>query len=334
MCSMAVSAIEPKPAGRPEVSVVLPIYNEEANIAELFGSLFAVLDGLAQDYEIIAVNDGSRDGSMDRLRDIAERRHELQVVELRTNRGQTAALQAGIDTARGDVIVMIDADLQNDPQDIPRLLDKLQEGYDVVSGWRRQRQDPAIRRTLVSSIANAFISALSGVKLRDYGCTLKAYRRALFSDGHRLYGEMHRFIPIYASWAGARIAEIEVVHHPRRHGRSHYGLERVPKVILDLLVVLFIQRYFEKPIYVFGGFGILSILLGMLAFLAMFVLKLLYGVSMIETPLPLAASMFLLVGIISLLLGLLSEINVRIYYESQGRRTYAVKTHLNRPDDD
>ena len=318
---------------KPKISVVIPIYNEEENIPNLFEKLFCVLNGLNQSYEIVAVNDGSKDSSMDRLREIAKKHRQLQVLEFRTNRGQTTAIQAGLDHCHGEIVVLIDADLQNDPADIPRLLDKLDEGYDVVSGWRRDRKDSKIYRTLPSRIANSLISAVSGVRLRDYGCTLKAYRPDILSESHRLYGEMHRFIPIYASWSGAKIAEIEVAHNPRLHGTSSYGMERAIKVLLDLMVVMFMQRYFEKPIYVFGGFGILSLIVGAAVFLYMVYLKLAHGVSMISKPLPLVASMFFLVGIMSMLLGLLAEIMVRIYYEAQDRRTYAIRTYLNNPED-
>lgn len=317
---------------RPEISVVLPLYNEAASIPELFDSLLAVLDGIKRSYEIVAVDDGSRDESMDRLQEIADKRAEVQVIQFRQNRGQTAAIQAGIDHCRGDIIVTSDSDLQNDPQDIPQLLAKLDQGYDLVSGWRRNRQDALVRRTFVSRVANWIISRMSGVKLRDYGCTLKAYRREVVSSTHRLYGEMHRFIPIYASWSGARIAEIEVTHHPRKYGKSSYGLDRIFKVILDLIVVLFFQRFFEKPIYLFGGFGIISAMLGFFALARMVYLKLVYDISMISTPLPLVSSMFMLVGVISLLLGLLAEIMIRIYYESQDQRAYSVRAHLNKPD--
>lgn len=318
----------------PDISIILPVYNEENNIPELFESLLAILDDLNRGFEIIAIDDGSRDNSVECLRKIAEKRIEVQVIEFRHNRGQTAAIQAGLDHCRGNIIITSDSDLQNDPADIPRLLAKLGEGYDLVSGWRRNRKDARVRRTLVSRVANWIISRVSGVHLRDYGCTLKAYRREVFSGTHRLYGEMHRFIPIYASWAGAKITEIEVKHHARRHGRSNYGLERVFKVFLDLIVVLFIQKFFEKPIYIFGGFGIVSTFLGLLSFVYMLYLKLFEGVSMISTPLPMASSMFILIGIVSLLLGLLAEIMIRIYYESQDRRTYAIKSHLNKPDQD
>ena len=233
--------------GRPQLSVITPIYNEEKNIAILVERLVAVLKELGQPFEIVAVNDGSRDGSLTELRKQAALHRELKIVDFRRNYGQTAAIMAGIDHAGGEIIVSIDADLQNDPEDIPRLLAKMAEGFDVVSGWRRDRKDAALRRNFVSRVANRIISRISGVHLHDYGCTLKAYRRDVVKNV-RLYGEMHRFIPIYATWMGAKVADIPVRHFARRHGRSNYGLERVVKVILDLIVVKFLDRYMVKPI--------------------------------------------------------------------------------------
>ena len=247
------------------LSVITPIHNEEKNIPILLDQLFEVLAEIGLPFEIIAVNDGSRDGSLARLRDRAALQPQLKVIDFRRNFGQTAAVMAGIDHANGDVIISIDADLQNDPQDIPILLAKLAEGFDVVSGWRVDRKDGKLRRNFVSRVANTLISRISGVRLHDYGCTLKAYRSDVIKDV-RLYGEMHRFIPIYASWMGAKVVEIPVRHNPRRHGRSHYGLERIAKVILDLIVVTFLDRYFTKPIYVFGGFGIVLLLFGAASF--------------------------------------------------------------------
>ena len=235
---------------------------------------------------------------------------------------------AGIDHSRGEIIVSLDADLQNDPDDIPSLVERLSEGYDVVSGWRKNRKDAMIRRVLISRAANFIISLVSGVKLRDYGCTLKAYRRSVVKDV-RLYGEMHRFIPIYASWMGARVIEMPVQHHPRRFGRSKYGLGRVVKVLLDLMVVKFLEQYFVKPIYIFGGFGLVSLFLSFLAGLYMLYLKFVEGFSMIQTPLPLVVTMTFLVGIMSILMGLLAEILIRIYFESQQRAPYAVRELVN-----
>ena len=312
----------------PHLSVIVPIYNEEGSIDRLLERLFAVLDRLEYRFEIITVNDGSRDTSLALLRAAAEHRPELKIVNFRRNYGQTAAMMAGIDHASGDIIVAIDADLQNDPDDIPALLAKLEEGFDVVSGWRKHRQDAAIRRNFVSRVANLLISRISGVALSDYGCTLKAYRKEVIK-GVRLYGEMHRFIPIYAAWQGAKVTELPVRHHPRQFGQSKYGLERIIKVVLDLMVVKFLDRHFVKPIYVFGGFGVFSFALAGLAGLYMLYLKFFEGLSMIQTPLPLLSAMGFLVGVMSLLMGLLAEMLVRIYFESQNRSPYLVRDLTN-----
>ena len=324
--------LKPVAAPRPskvDLSVVLPIYDEEESLGELLDNLFAVLDGLNRSYEIWCVNDGSHDRSSEILHEIAKRRSQLHVLDFRRNFGQTAALMAGFDHARGDVIVTLDADLQNDPADIPRLLEKLDEGYDVVSGWRADRKDAAISRNFVSRIANGVISYMSGVKLHDYGCTLKAYRRDVMS-GVRLYGEMHRFIPIYASWRGARVVEMPVGHAARRFGKSKYGLNRIFKVILDLMVLKFLESYLVKPIYVFGGFGLFSIVLSFITLAVAIGLKLFAHTSLIQTPLPLLAAMLFLMGCMSILLGLLAEIMTRTYFESQGSRPYTVRA----PDGD
>lgn len=313
------------------LSVIVPIYNEQGNIPILCEKLFIVLQNMAKSFEVITVNDGSRDRSLEELRTEAEHYPELKIVNLRRNYGQTAAIMAGIDHAAGEIIVTIDADLQNDPEDIPALVDRLDEGYDVVSGWRKDRKDAAIRRNFVSALANRLISRISGVKLNDYGCTLKAYRQEVLR-GMRLYGEMHRFIPIYASWMGAKIIELPVRHYPRKFGKSKYGLDRVIKVLLDLIVVKFLDRYFIKPIYIFGTFGIFSIALSALSFSLMIWLRVFDGVSMIQTPLPLVSAMTLLVGIMSILMGLLAEMLVRTYFESQQRPAYYVRELVNFED--
>ena len=310
------------------ISVIMPVYNEAGNIAISCQKLSQVLDGLTLDFEVIAVNDGSKDHSLQELLEQTERYPWLKVVDLRRNYGQTAAIMAGIDHAVGEILIMIDADLQNDPEDIPALLAKLEEGYDVVSGWRKDRQDAAIRRNLVSRLANRLISRISGVPLNDYGCTLKAYRREML-NGVRLYGEMHRFIPIYASWMGAKITELPVRHHPRRIGQSKYGLERVVKVVLDLIVVKFLDQHFVKPIYVFGGFGAFSFVLCCISTLYMLYLKFVEGTSFILTPLPLISAMTFLVGFLSILMGLLAEMLVRTYFESQQRAAYTVRKLIN-----
>lgn len=314
-----LAAVSP-PGPELEISIIVPVYNEAQNVDELHERITTVIDRPA---ELIFVDDGSTDDTLARLQAIAARDPRVVVISFRRNFGQTAALSAGIDHARGRIIIPIDGDLQNDPADIPRLLAKLDEGYDVVSGWRVDRKDPFHRR-LPSVIANRLVSAISGVRLHDYGCSLKAYRRSVLEDV-RLYGEMHRFVPIYASWQGARVTEMPVTHHPRTRGKSNYGIERTLKVVLDLLVVKFLSSYLTKPIYVFGGFGIIALVVATLAFIVMVYLRLAGIADFIQTPLPLVVVMFVLVGCLSILLGLVAELTVRTYYESQGKRTYAIR---------
>jgi len=311
-----------------QLSLIAPVYNEEESIPIFVDRALAVLDKIGLQFEIIIVNDGSTDASSTKLASAANTRKEVKVVEFRHNAGQTAALMAGIDHASGDIIVTIDADLQNDPQDIPNLLAKLDEGADVVSGWRKDRQDATMRRKFVGLIANRIISRISGVFLHDYGCTLKAYRREML-QGMRLYGEMHRFVPIYASWMGAKVVELPVRHYARRFGHSKYGRNRTFKVILDLLVVKFFSRYLAKPIYVFGGFGMWSIVGGFVATGYALYLKFFEHTSLIQTPLPILSAMLVLVGFISIMMGLLAELMVRTYFESQGRTYYNVKKLIN-----
>ncbi|MHC1713194.1 MAG: glycosyltransferase family 2 protein [Solidesulfovibrio sp.] len=310
------------------LSIIIPLYNEEDNIKPLYAKLDAVLSGHGLPYEIILVNDGSSDGTRERLDALAAQHQHIRVVHLRRNFGQTPAMMAGIDMARGDILIPMDGDLQNDPADIPRLLAKLDEGYDVVSGWRKDRKDNPIKRNLPSRIANMVISAISGVHLHDYGCSLKAYRRDIIKDV-KLYGEMHRFIPIHAAWQGARVTEVGVTHHPRIHGQSNYGMERTVKVILDLMTVKFMDKYAQKPMYLFGGFGLASVGLSVLFFFFMLYCKLFLNKSFIETPLPLAVVMFLLIGIIAIFMGLIAEILMRTYHESQDKPTYLVDCTRN-----
>lgn len=305
------------------VSIILPVYNEAENLRVLLPVLRETLETFGVHYEVVVVDDGSTDESGAVLRALA--RPELRVVRLRRNTGQTAALMAGIRFARGEVLISMDADFQNDPADIPQLLAKLDEGFDVVSGWRTHREDAPIRRNLLSRVANKLISAVSGIHLHDYGCSLKAYRRTAL-EGVHLYGEMHRFIPIYAYWNGARVTEVPVRHHRRRCGASHYGLKRIPKVVLDLLVVVFLHRFGQRPMYVFGGVGLLSIAIGVIAGGAALYYKFLGNKSFIETPLPLLFVMAFITGAMCLLMGLLAELLVRTYYESQDKTTYAIST--------
>ncbi len=313
------------------LSIVVPVYNEEENISPLYERVTTVLREIGEDYEVILVNDGSTDRTEVHLKTIAAVDANIKVVNFRRNFGQTAAMMAGIDFARGDVIIGLDADLQNDPNDIPKLLAKLGEGFDVVSGWRLIRKDASLRRNLPSKIANWLISAISGVHLHDYGCTLKVYKREVVK-GVKLYGEMHRFIPIYASWQGGRVTEIPVNHFPRIYGQSKYGLERVIKVVLDLIVVKFFASYSNKPIYVFGGFGLISIILSFLAGLWALYLKFFEGRSFILTPLPLLVVLTFLTGVLSILMGLIAEIITRTYYESQGKQVYLVRDTINMRD--
>jgi glycosyltransferase involved in cell wall biosynthesis len=328
----AQSACYPTRPMQPELSVVIPLYNEEANVEPLLAELLGVLRGLSRTFEVICVDDGSRDGTFARLAQVAQREPALRVIRFRLNFGQTAAMSAGIEAARGAVIVPMDGDLQNDPADIARLLARLDEGYDVVSGWRRDRKDKELGRKLPSRIANRLISAISGVRLHDYGCSLKAYRRDVLRDV-KLYGEMHRFIPIYASWQGARVTEMVVNHRARKAGRSKYGLGRTLKVLLDLFVVKFLASYATRPIHVFGGFGLFSWLCAAIAAGWAVYYKVRGLKDFVQTPLPLLAVMFTLVGALSLLMGLLAELVVRTYYESQGKRPYLIAEELNAHED-
>ncbi len=307
--------------GRIEVSVIAPVFDEAENLRPLHEQVTAALAG--RRFEILYVDDGSRDASPRVLDEIAASDPRARVLHFRRNYGQTAAIAAGIDHARGRVIVPIDADLQNDPADIPALLARLDLGFDVVSGWRRDRQDAAVSRVLPSVVANGLISWISGVKLHDYGCTLKAYRRDVMA-GVRLYGEMHRFIPVYASWQGARVTEMPVRHHPRTRGKSKYGLRRTYRVVLDLVVVKFLANYSTKPMHVFGGFGLMCFVAAFAAGAAAVWLKYFAEIprSFIQTPLPLLTVLLVVVGVMSMLLGLLAELVVRTYYEASDRRTY------------
>jgi glycosyltransferase involved in cell wall biosynthesis len=315
----------------PKLSLFLPVYNEEENLVRLNTKIFEAMAALGQTFEIIYVDDGSRDRSLELLRQFADDDARVKVVAFRRNYGQTAAMAAGIHAAQGEILIPMDADLQNDPADITRLLAKLDEGFDVVSGWRKDRQDAFISRTLPSRIANALISRIGGVALHDYGCSLKAYRREVLKDVN-LYGEMHRFIPIYAAWAGGRVTEIPVTHHARTAGVSKYGISRTIKVVFDLVTIKFMASYLTKPIYLFGGAGmiafVISILAGGLAFMMKF-LNWPKHADFIQTPLPVVALVLFTLGIQFFLMGLIAEIVVRTYHESQGKPIYTVKERYN-----
>jgi len=310
------------------LSVVIPVFNELPNIEALCKRTVSVLNQLGCPWEIIFIDDGSTDASYATLVRLASIRPNIKVIRFVRNFGQTAALAAGIDHAQGEIIIPMDADLQNDPADIARLLAKIDEGYDVVSGWRKKRQDEFISRLIPSWLANKLISIISGVSLHDYGCSLKAYRREVLKHV-KLYGEMHRFVPIYASWEGAKVTEIPVKHYARRFGKSKYGISRTFKVILDLLTVKFLSTYFTKPIYVFGMAGFFCLAISLAAFVWMVVLKYFYHTTFIETPLPVLITMFFIVGIQFILMGLLAEILMRTYHEAQGKRIYKVKSAVN-----
>ena len=308
-----------------DLSLVIPVYNEEENLLLLFEAILDPMRKLDRSWEVVFVDDGSQDDSLKVLRKLAAMDPEhVRVVVFRRNFGQTAAIAAGIDHSEGETIVLLDADLQNDPADIPMLLDKLDEGYDVVSGWRKDRKDNAITRTLPSRIANGLISRVTGVHLHDYGCTLKAYRREVIK-GFRLYGEMHRFIPVYAHAVGAKITEMPVNHHPRRFGEAKYGLERTLKVILDLFTVKFLVSYSAKPIYLFGGTGVALILGSSVLLLYLFIRRVFYAVSVLGSPLFQLGVMFLIMGFQSILMGLIAELLVRTYHESQAKTTYTLR---------
>lgn len=313
------------------VSVIIPLFNEGDNVTPLCEALTPALDKLGRPYEVIFVDDGSTDDTAEKLAEVAASNTQFKVLHFKRNAGQTPAMMAGIDHAKGDVIVPMDGDLQNDPADIGKLLKKLDEGFGVVSGWRKDRQDTFWSRVLPSRIANWIISWVSGVRLKDYGCTLKAYRRDVLED-FRLYGEMHRFVPIYAHWQGAKIAEIPVSHRARERGASKYGLSRIFKVLLDLLVVKFLTQYEAKPIYIFGsvGFGFFGI--SFVAGLWALYLKWFENTSFVETPLPLLFTLGFITGVMCILMGLLAEVMVRVYFESQGKRQYTVRDSINMDD--
>ncbi len=310
------------------LSFIVPVYNEEQNILPLYEMVLNVAPILGCPFELIFINDGSTDGTKSTLDKLAERDLRVKVIHFRRNFGQTAAMMAGIDFSSGDVLVPMDGDLQNDPQDIPLLLAKLEEGYDVCSGWRKNRKDHALRRNLPSRIANFLISWISGVHLHDYGCSLKAYRKEVIKEV-KLYGEMHRFIPIYAFWEGARVTEIPVNHHARIHGKSKYGIERAVKVLLDLIVVKFFAKYAQKPIYVFGVFGILNLMAAFCSAVASLYYKLFHGKAFISTPLPLLFIMCSITGVMCVLMGLIAEILIRTYHESQQKPVYSVSESRN-----
>jgi len=311
-----------------KLSIIIPIYNEEDNIEELYKELKLVVTRLIGGYEIIAVNDGSRDKSLEILKEIAKKDYNFRIIDFKKNFGQTAAIAAGVEFSRGEIIIPMDADLQNDPADIPKFLEEINKGFDVVSGWRKERRDKLLTRIIPSKIANSLISFVAKIKLHDYGCTMKAYRKEIIKD-IKFYGEMHRLIPAYASCYGAKISELVVNHRARKHGRTKYGISRTFRVFLDLLTVKFLIDYSTKPMHFFGKVGYWSLFFGFLSGILALILRLFFGISLILTPLPLLTVFLILVGVQFILMGLLAEIIMRDYYESQHKPTYLIKERIN-----
>jgi glycosyltransferase involved in cell wall biosynthesis len=313
-----------------ELSLVVPVYNERENLPLLMDSIHAALTPLGKTWEVVLVDDGSKDGSLEVLTELAEKdpKH-VRVVVFRRNFGQTAAIAAGIDHSEGNIIVLLDADMQNDPADIPMLLAKLDEGYDLVSGWRKDRKDNRLTRTIPSNMANGLISWVTGVHLHDYGCTLKAYRREAL-EGFRLYGEMHRFIPVFAHSVGAKITELPVRHHPRKFGVAKYGLERTVKVVLDLFTVKFLLDFSHKPMRLFGGTGVILIGVSALLLAYLFIRRVFFLISVLGSPFFQISVMLLILGFQSILMGLIAELLARTYHESQSKPTYTIRAVLGK----
>ncbi|MBI5885257.1 MAG: glycosyltransferase family 2 protein [Deltaproteobacteria bacterium] len=310
------------------VSIVIPVFEEEESIPHLYASIKGVMEPLGRTYEILFIDDGSRDRSFKVLEEIQKKDPAVVVVSFRRNFGQTAAMAAGFEYASGDIIITMDADLQNDPNDIPRLLEKAKV-FDVVSGWRKNRQDKFLSRRLPSIMANWLISKVTGVALHDYGCTLKAYRKEVIKDV-RLYGEMHRFIPAMASWVGASITEVETTHHARQYGRSKYGISRTIRVLLDLITVKFLQSFSTRPIHAFGSVGLVLGAAGFVIGLYLSFEKLVLGHNIGNRPLLSLGILLLILGVQLIVLGLLGEMLARVYHESQGKPIYTVKKVLGK----
>ena len=307
-----------------DISIVIPTYNEEENVILLYKEIKAAMDGLKKEYEIIYVDDGSIDGTFSNLEKLNSKDHKVRIIKFRKNFGQTAAMDAGFKAAKGKIIIAMDADLQNDPADIPVLLRKMDEGYDVVSGWRYRRNDP-VSKKFISVIANAMRKTLTGEKIHDSGCSLKAYRKECFDDLN-LYGEMHRFIPALLMWKGFKVGEVKVNHRPRKHGKTKYTLSRVVKGALDMLVVLFWQKYSTRPIHLFGGLGLISGLLGFIIAVYLTIMKIFYGMSLSNRPLLILSVLLMILGVQLVMFGFLADILIKVYYKDS--KNYSIEKVL------
>ncbi|MEA1873367.1 MAG: glycosyltransferase family 2 protein [Bacteroidota bacterium] len=310
------------------ISIIIPVHNERDNLRQLLAGIEKHTQSITKAMEIIFVDDGSTDGSYELLKELSEENPNVKLIQFRQNFGQTAAMAAGIEHSTGDILIFMDADLQNDPADIPTLINKLNEGYDVVSGWRKNRKDKLFFKRIPSKLANFLIRKISKVKIHDLGCSLKAYRREILID-ISLYGEMHRFLPVLAARIGAKITEIPVNHNPRKHGKSHYGLNRTFKVLLDLITVQFMRSFSTKPIYLYGGFALINLLLGMLSGLSVILMKIFWGTDMTGNPMLLLTVLFILITILLTLMGIQSEVLIRIYHQQGKVRQYYIKETQN-----
>ncbi|MCG2790994.1 MAG: glycosyltransferase family 2 protein [Actinomycetia bacterium] len=306
------------------LSIIIPIYNERESIGKLYDNLNGALSGMNLEYEVLLIDDGSIDGTFDELLKAHRKNKLFKIIRFRKNFGQTSAISAGFNYAEGEVVVTLDADLQNDPQDIPLLLEKLDEGYDIVSGWRKNRKDKAVTRRFPSIVANKIISKLTGVNLHDYGCTLKAYRKEVVKNID-LYGEMHRYIPAIASWMGVKVAEVPVMHHSRKYGKSKYGVSRTIKVILDIITVKFLLSYSQSPIQMFGLLGLFSGIVGFIVTAYLIIMRLFFNQSLADRPLFILSIFMIFIGVQLITIGLLAEVLIRVYHKVQDRSTYVIK---------
>jgi glycosyltransferase involved in cell wall biosynthesis len=309
---------------RINLSIVIPIYNEKESVGNLYSMLNKTLSKLKIKYEVILIDDGSTDGTYEELKKINKKNSSYKIIRFRRNFGQTSAMSAGFHHSTGKVIITLDADLQNDPKDIPAILKKLDEGHDIVSGWRKNRKDKAISRRFPSIVANKIISRLSGVYLHDYGCTLKAYRREVI-ENIELYGEMHRYIPAVASRMGVSVAEIPVAHHSRKYGKSKYGISRTIRVILDIITIKFLLSYSQRPIQIFGLLGLFSGTVGSAITVYLIIMRIFFNQSLSDRPLFILSIFMIFIGVQLITMGLLAEINMRIYHEAQNKPTYVIK---------